>query len=384
MRKLVGLLLFLWALAAGAQTPYVLVTNPAMTYVPTGPSSPTLAHAQGFDTLTYTTTAWSGTNVDNAEACWNGGTGTPGVGSCPYQWYPYRLNGGNPLAGNGNTTTPGSCLPNIIFNPSGEPAGVMELDGCKTGANAQIAAGVPLSSAHTDWHGNAFGGGGYFEVEMKFADGVYQGANGWPAWWMQPYETTLVTGNPCFDTWGGTTSPSNGCTYHQNVEIDIMEYINSGMGGSLHESYGVYGTSGTCPPNYCQQNTNFNSGSYSKPTGNFGVYHKYAVLWVAATASTAGWIQFIRDGAAQTRIYWPTQFVRGSASNNAPPPTIPASVSGQNAGNSWAFGSIDTYHYLPIIGTGVVSDPTTPTPNPKIYVKGVNVWQTDATQNVSR
>ena len=87
--------------------------------------------------------------------------------------------------------------------------------------NAQLAS-ASAGSSPTNWTGEAFGGGGYFQVTMSFP-GTPSTSGGWPSFWANTLEGMS----------GQTT---------ENVELDGVEFDNDGQamyGSGLHDWYVV-------------------------------------------------------------------------------------------------------------------------------------------------
>jgi hypothetical protein len=219
--------------------------------------------------------------------------------------------------------------------------------------NGQLVTAVPYAATNT-FAGNAFGGGAYFEAEMKFDPQTVQAATqGWPAFW-----ALSIEGNG----YGSTQWPGQSAGYVHSVETDFFEKMRyspqtpAGYGGSLHDWYGIYKQ--TCSKGFCEETSS--TGYRPVPAGtDFTQFHRYGFLWVPATASSAGYAKFYIDdqqlGPAQNwQLY-----------TNQPPPA---------ADQPWAFGVLDQRHQFLILGTG---------PSQPLTVRAVNVWQRAAASNLA-
>ena len=117
------------------------------------------------------------------------------------------------------------------YNLSGDPA--RQHVTVNADASLTIAGGSNRYNAHISsirrvtggagWEGKGFGGGGYFEADLKWDKGAlcgYSCGDGWPAWWANSTENQI--GVPTSDT-----TPNAAWGSHQ-AEIDFMEWWNDG------------------------------------------------------------------------------------------------------------------------------------------------------------
>jgi len=230
------------------------------------------------------------------------------------------------------------------------------------GANSQLAS-AKSGSAAGSFEGIAFGGGGYFEAVLKFDGWQGQSANpksqsgGWPAFWGMSVEHLAIT--------GGDQVPGQAAGYENFIEMDFMEYnIENGQGndevysGSLINWYGVFGQ--TCPgaTPYCSIDNPYPSKIRQlADTVNFSDYHTYGALWVPATDTADGYIQWYFDGAqVGERVSW-TQLTSLWATPPSP----------------FSFGIGDLQHLVLILGTGTQYPMT---------VGSVSVWQQAGNNNL--
>jgi hypothetical protein len=242
--------------------------------------------------------------------------------------------------------------------------GITLLDGGNT-ANYTIGSATQSKNAAQHWVGTAFGGGGYFEAEIKFDPAMVDSPNavGFPAWWLEPVEHLA---DPRTDQWRGEAA-----NFEHFVEVDIFEYNQqkrlgpspSAYSGATHEWYGVYKQ--TCPPGFCKVSnynnlSRFNNFLINVPKGtNFNEFHRYGLLWVPATKTSEGYIQYYFDGTAtDDRLSW-AQF---NDQRGKPGPQA-----------DWTFGVVDRMHMVLILGTGN-SQP--------LAIRSVNVWQKSAAENL--
>jgi hypothetical protein len=87
-------------------------------------------------------------------------------------------------------------------------------------------------------------------------------------------------------------------------------------------------------------------------------FHKFGLLWVPATDTTQGYLQYYFDGVATgDKITW------DKYTDQPPPPGKAA----------WTFGVVDQMHFVLILGTGN-GQPMT--------IRSVDVWQSSPAQNL--
>jgi hypothetical protein len=207
--------------------------------------------------------------------------------------------------------------------------------------------------------GTAFGGGAYIEAVFSYdpatVTATHTGARyPYPAFWTLPMEGNVILGA---NQW-----PGQPAGYQHNVELDFFEadLVNKPTAygaAALHDWYGIPNV--TCP-GMCKVSMLSPSGERDPPAGtDFKQFHTYGFLWVPATATTQGYIDAYFDGhLIGYRHSW-------SQYTNQPPTPV---------GQPWAFGRVDQQHMFFILGTGV-GEPFT--------VKSVNVWQKNASANMS-
>lgn len=241
---------------------------------------------------------------------------------------------------------------NIINGRQQRPEhNVLNADGSITTFSLPLALGL-VSAANVEtaprYVGQAFGGGGYFEAELRFdAEKVDLKDNVWPAFWTVSLESSASLPG---QHWAG--QPPN---YNHTVELDIFEYLYGASkprnvyGATGHEFFGIYGV--TCPPNRCKVHSRQNERI--APIGtDWSRFHKFGMLWVPASESHKGKVEFYFDGALiGSTIHWDKY-------HDQAPPITPAST--------WNFGVVDTQHLILILSSGK-SAPMT--------VRSVNVWQ---------
>ena len=228
--------------------------------------------------------------------------------------------------------------------------------------NGQVASATSAANS-AGFTGVAFGGGAYFEATLKF-DG-WQGAaadpnatsTGWPAFWSLSLEHLLNNGA---DQWPGQVRG-----FQHFGEIDFLEYniafdekTDEVYSGSIHEFYG-YPNQTCAPAMFCDVQNSYSSKILKVP-GNtdFSAYHTYGMLWVPATESEDGFIQWYFDAAPIGHpITW-AQFTQQ-------PPSLTAA--------DMDFGIVDLQHLVVILGTGVRYPMT---------VSAVSVWQKSSASNL--
>lgn len=285
--------------------------------------APAPAQQAGYCTLTFNAMAnFSASTIDLAGNYASG-----------FSWYQYNFGGTTPTAANITPQADGS----VILGAGGDTFG------------GNIASAGHIASS-PNYVGTAFGGGGYFEVTLKFTPGSGSIATGWPAAWT--YSLGLLLGTA---QWSGQAAG-----YEYGAEEDIFENFlgNNSQPLSTYNAttnawYGIFGTT-NCPPvgGYCLTKT-------STPipvTTNFAVYHRYGLLWVQATATKVGAICYYFDGA-QVHCDPYTQFT-----TQTPAPAPP-----------WQFGIVDGQHLVFILGSGAAAP---------MQVQSVGVWQASAASNL--
>lgn len=264
-------------------------------------------------------------------------SGTAGSG---FKWYPWRF------------FSSSARLENIRINDDKS----ITLLGDVTGPNGQLATVSPATNT-SRFVGIAFGGGGYFEATFKFDpdDVLKTNFKGWPAWWAMSAEHMLgLDGRQ----WKGQKAG-----YERFVEVDIFEYdledeVRRGRknvyGGAVHDWYG--------PSNDRFKGLSLPRFAVTRPVPDdtdFREYHRYGLLWVPATASRKGYLEYYFDDRRVGRAIEWTQY-----ENQAPPPRWP-----------WGFSVIDRHHLVLILGTGV-GQPMT--------IRSVKVWQASGNSNLRK
>lgn len=256
-----------------------------------------------------------------------------------FKWYFWRFFGQSAKA------------ENVLIG--GAEKGVTLL-GDTTGPNGQLATAAPVSTS-AKFVGSAFGGGGYFEATFKFdpKEVISRGFVGWPSWWSMALEHMAG-----LDTrqWAGEQAG-----YEHFIEADIFEYdlkddVRAGnenyYGGAVHDWYGHpdQGLKKVTLPHFAVVR--------KAPRGiDFNQYHRYGLLWVPATESRNGFLEYYLDGRPiGLKVEW-TKLI-----DQAPPPRSP-----------WMFGVTDRNHLVLILGTGV-GQPMT--------IESVDVWQSSDENNL--
>jgi hypothetical protein len=250
-----------------------------------------------------------------------------------------------------------------LFSKQANPAGVrinsdgtVTLTGDNTGAVGALMSMAPYRGTDT-FVGTAFGGGAYIEAVMSYdpaqVTATHTGTRyPYPSFWSLPMEGNIILGA---NQW-----PGQAPGYVHNVEVDFFEADRPDnpkiYGVGMHDWWGIKNV--TCP-GLCAISPH-PSGVTAPPTGtDFKQFHTYGFMWVAATATTPGFVDAYFDGQRTGyKVSW-SQYT-----NQAPTP----------AGQSWAFGRTDQQHMFFILGTGVGETMT---------IKSVNVWQKDATKNMT-
>jgi hypothetical protein len=287
-----------------------------------GPAVPAAAAAVSYNTLTFGPAATLSSN-----------------------WFPFNFYGGS--------TPPAGYAQNSD--------GSVYLSGAgNVNAGASIATAFQTSTGN-HWSGTAFGGGAYFEATLSISgQGIGPYLNGGPAFWALDVEHTSQ--GPYQVSWPGMPNDAFGNPYDDYFEIDFMEYdcgiycYQNGIGNW----YGYPPTQSTSNP---FQAVGGSAGSVLVPPGtDLSQYHKYGCLWVPATPSTLGYLEFYFDGVQTGEtFYWNYN----DAANPFPPPP-------QN--NATAMSGMDQRHMFMMLGTGTTQPMT---------VQGVSVWQASAANNLT-
>lgn len=228
----------------------------------------------------------------------------------------------------------------------------------KTGKNANftIATAARVNGSRK-WVGQAFGGGGYFEAEIKFnpSDVLKPGSKGWPSFWAMGIEHMA---NLPEEQW-----PEQEKGYAHFIEIDILEYLfkeakNPNIyGANMHDWFGVWKKS-CAPKQFCKHSVPYKQVRKKvSPDTDFSKFHRYGFLWVPATKETEGWGQFYFDNEPiGSKMTW-SIFEDQQPSMQKQP---------------WTFGILDKQHLVLILGTG---------DNQPMDVRSVRVWQKSNNEN---
>jgi hypothetical protein len=238
--------------------------------------------------------------------------------------------------------------------------GSISIVGSNGTTNAQVASATSGAAAGS-FQGIAFGGGGYFEAVLKFDGWRGQSSNpqsqsgGWPAFWGMAVEHLAQT--------GADQVPHQPAGYENFIEMDFMEYNIEGYqkndyvySGSLLNWYGLWGKS--CKGMYCTIQNSYASKirQLSAPV-DFSTYHAYGALWIPASDTSEGSIQWYFDGVqVGERVTWS----RLKDLTSMPPAR---------------FGIGDLQHLAIMLGTGTQYPMT---------VQSVSVWQRSDASNLRK
>jgi hypothetical protein len=214
--------------------------------------------------------------------------------------------------------------------------------------------------------GVAFGGGGYFEAELKFNpdETLSTKTPWWPSFWSVAIEHLSRSKD---EQWQGMPSG-----YVHFTEVDFFEF--SGWwkppqkccyAGTINDWYGVWNQ--TCKKGFCVRNNNLSGNTKFKnflirypPEVDFGKFHRYGLLWVPATETIPGYAQYFFDGKPTSgRVTW-TKY------SDQPPPPGDA---------PWTFGILDRQHLVINLGTGK---------DKPLTIRAINVWQSSRDHNLTR
>lgn len=227
----------------------------------------------------------------------------------------------------------------------------------KTGRNYEIATAAPAKGGKK-WVGIAFGGGGYFEAELKFDPNTVLKSDrvGWPSFWSMSIEHLA---NFPSKQWYG--QPDG---YDHFIEVDFFEYYFKEFAdrefyiGNMHDTYGIWKV--TCPgKQFCMHSLPYSEARKRVPSDtDFNVFHKYGFLWVPATKNSLGYGQFyFDDQPIGNKITW-------EIFDDQPP---------SRKKEKWTFGILDRQHIVIILGTGL---------NQPLNVRSVKVWQKNSNNNL--
>lgn len=236
-------------------------------------------------------------------------------------------------------------------------------------------AGFPITISHTTVVGeslaqmatffaNAFTGNAAFH-----ASGATATASGATITFNQPHNLIPAMGV----TYNTSFSPNEAVAINQFgnwLEMDMAEFDFAGVyGGAMHNWYQAPGAN--------QAVNTVGSGSPFVSSGvDFSQYHTFGYLWVPATSTTQGYIQFyFNNQQVGNRITW-------NKYNPLldPPPTQNGTYSG--GGSAYSIADVD--HFVPILGGGC--DYNVPMGQPPICttttIQSYSVWQKDGTNDV--
>ena len=305
-------------------------------------SAPPQALAAGYAENTFSTTAFTTSNVDTVDKDSTFPTG--------YQWYPAKFYF--------NHATDAAS---IAIQPNGTI--VLNSDGTDRGnGNGEISSFAADASKPSGFAGTSFGGGAYFEAEFTFDPKLVFGGKGWPSWWGMATEH-LSSGTCPGNFWNYYAPGTAPDGYAHFCEPDFFEYDVASpdnpdvWGGNMNDWFGVW----TKEKGYTLVSSTWPEKQMRVPKGtDFTRFHKYGYLWVPATATSKGYARYFFDDVEVT----PSPITWTLYSGQAPPVT---------QSSPWRFGIQDQQHIGLIIGSGV-GQPMT--------VRAVNVWQKTSNWNI--
>jgi hypothetical protein len=217
-----------------------------------------------------------------------------------------------------------NIVPDTFFGQSWQSIGASGANGSVTLNGAGETYGDGLSTAEVTpagqpLQGIAFGGGGYFQITMA--------GNGPMSFWMNDAETMngLSNGSGSGNSW---------------IEADIAEFDSTNAYGfTLHNWYGTPGSGNV---------VNANENGASPAGANYTQPNTYGMLWVPATATTQGQVEFFFNGQqVGNTITW-NQYVPGQSATANP------------------FAVLDSLHMVPILGAN---------PGTTVTFSDLQVWQ---------
>ena len=221
-----------------------------------------------------------------------------------------------------------------------------------------------VNNSSATWTGGvAFGGGGYFEAELKFdpEDTLLGKTPWWPSFWSIAVEHLARLKD---EQWPGMPSG-----YIHYAEVDFFEFAKGWWAppkccyaGTINDWYGIWKQ--TCKEGFCVRNNNlsgktkFRNFRISYPSQiDFNAYHRYGLLWVPATETKPGYAQYFFDGKPTSdRVFWSKY-----SDQPAPPGDTP-----------WTFGILDKQHLVITLGTGK---------DKPLTIRAFNVWQSSNNKN---
>jgi len=207
--------------------------------------------------------------------------------------------------------------------------------------NATVCSANINAAKPNGWGGTAFGGG-FFAMCTFSMTGTPNGGEPTPSFWFNDIE---------FQSGSSAYTIVNG----HHGELDVIEANASGLA-----SYGVafhdYSTPGTSSTSY---------GKFAPPGLNLNQSNTFAALWVPATATTQGYVQFYcNPNNAGWQPFGSVLKWNQYSSSEALPAT------GSNVGNI-----MDVRHWFIIIGNSNSATPMT--------VTSCQVWQASAANNLT-
>lgn len=295
-------------------------------------SVPDIARAAGFLQKTFETRQFSAATVDTASTQAKG-----------YQWYFWNMFGHVATAANSHMTLSGDGAVTLGGGPGG---------------NGAMMSGVPVKGG-PGFVGRAFGGGGYFEAELRFDPDGISGKQGWPAWWMMSAEHLWLLPTR---TWPGEHDP----TYEHFIEIDAFELIRPlwhphAYMSSAHDWYGIFHKTCGMKKVFCAVDTPYHSNIVPEPDGqDWKQWHRMGMRWVPATATRRGEITYWLDGRQIG------QTITFAQHRDGPPPVQPL--------GDQPFSWVDRQHLVLLFGSSADGPMT---------VRRVSVWQASAAGNLN-
>ena len=195
-------------------------------------------------------------------------------------WYGFSFFGSNPNNTGATKNSDGS----IAISGSA---------GASYDANISTAS---VGTSPTNWTGEAFGGGGYFQATLSFTGQSY-GADQ-PDFWandIENMESASTTGKP--SQWQGQASG-----YGDWIEADFAEWDASApdqYGFGMHNWYGPLGSGDDV-------STTSAGSPATLPAGtNFAQPNTYGFWWVPATSTTQGYAKWFFNGQQIGKtVYW--------------------------------------------------------------------------------
>ena len=272
--------------------------------IPPWAPAPAQAAAVGFNSLTFN--SWF--TAQSLDAAQSGVSGK--------QWYPW------------NFFAQSTNLSGIHLN--GDHTVTLT-----TGPNTQIATAFDKGSGN--FVGTAFSGGFYIEAILHFnpQDVINGSFSAWPSFWMMSIEHLVAM---AAQQW-----PGQAAGYNHFAEVDVLEYdLSTFVPSQGTNFYGVgwhdwFGTGNGAAPAPNSPTFSQVLAAISPSNVDFTQYHKYGCLWVPATVSTRGYLNFYFDNVLVGRSMSWSQY---TGTPNPPSATAVAAFGHTSDDYGWQYNNL--------------------------------------------